>query len=171
MCYYFGKTFLGSYFFYRIHSFLYAHIVGWTFPLSWTPVTKRRNVTSQDAEIFNYSTVKSSKLDARSQNCGEWILASSCLSVRPHGATRLALEGYSWNLIFEYFSKICWKLQLLLKSGHEDLRRFMITPCWVLLRITNVSGKVVKKTKTYFIPNKLLPKIMPFMRKWTASVV
>jgi hypothetical protein len=31
---------------------------------------------------------------------------SSCLSVRPHGTTRLPLDGFSWNLIFEYFSKI-----------------------------------------------------------------
>jgi hypothetical protein len=28
-------------------------------------------------------------------------------SVRPHGTTRLALDGISWNLIFENFSKIC----------------------------------------------------------------
>jgi hypothetical protein len=29
-----------------------------------------------------------------------------CLSVRPHGTTRLPLDGFSWNLIFEYFSNI-----------------------------------------------------------------
>jgi hypothetical protein len=29
-------------------------------------------------------------------------LSSSCLSVRPHGTTRLPLDGFLWNLIFEY---------------------------------------------------------------------
>ena len=29
------------------------------------------------------------------------------LSVRPRGTTQLQLNGFSWNLIFEYFSKIC----------------------------------------------------------------
>jgi hypothetical protein len=28
-------------------------------------------------------------------------------SVRPHGINRLPLDGFSLNLIFEYFSKIC----------------------------------------------------------------
>jgi hypothetical protein len=40
-----------------------------------------------------------------SQNCEKRLLASSCLSVRPHGKTRLPLDGFSWNLVFEYFSK------------------------------------------------------------------
>jgi len=42
-----------------------------------------------------------------SQNCENRPLASSCLSVRPHGATRLPLDGFSRNLIWEYFSKMC----------------------------------------------------------------
>ena len=47
---------------------------------------------------------------ARSQNCEKRLLASICLSVcrsvRPHGTTRLQREGFSLNLIFEYFPKI-----------------------------------------------------------------
>ena len=35
------------------------------------------------------------------------LLASSYLPVRPHGTTRLPLDGFSLNLIFEYFPKIC----------------------------------------------------------------
>jgi hypothetical protein len=35
------------------------------------------------------------------------VRPSVCVSVFPHGATRLSLDGFSWNLIFEYFSKIC----------------------------------------------------------------
>ena len=34
------------------------------------------------------------------------------MSVRPHGTTRLPLNGFSWNLIFEDFSKICRKYQI-----------------------------------------------------------
>jgi hypothetical protein len=32
---------------------------------------------------------------------------SVVMSVCPHGITRPPLDGFSWNLIFEYFSKIC----------------------------------------------------------------
>jgi hypothetical protein len=31
----------------------------------------------------------------------------SCPSVRPHETTRLLLDGFSWNLVYEYFLKIC----------------------------------------------------------------
>jgi len=30
-----------------------------------------------------------------------------CVSVRPHGTGRLPLDGFSLNLIFVYFSKVC----------------------------------------------------------------
>ena len=51
---------------------------------------------------------------ARSQICEKWRLASSHLSVYlsvwlagwPHGTARLPVDGCSWNLIFEDFSKI-----------------------------------------------------------------
>jgi hypothetical protein len=29
------------------------------------------------------------------------------MSVRPHGTTRLRLDGFSWNLVFQYLLKIC----------------------------------------------------------------
>ena len=48
-----------------------------------------------------------SHLEVRSQNCERRLLASSCLSVRPHGTSRLPLDGFSWNLIYENISKIC----------------------------------------------------------------
>ena len=46
-----------------------------------------------------------------------------CLSVRPsvrlffcpHGTARLPLGGFSWNLIFMYFSKICWENSSFIK--------------------------------------------------------
>ena len=35
------------------------------------------------------------------------FVMSLYLAVRPHATTRLPLDGFSWNLVFEYFSKIC----------------------------------------------------------------
>jgi len=41
------------------------------------------------------------------KNCEKRILASPCPSVRPHGKPRLPLDGFSWNVVFEYLFKIC----------------------------------------------------------------
>jgi hypothetical protein len=41
---------------------------------------------------------------------------SFCMSVCPYGTTPLPLDRHSWDLIFEYFSKICEKGQVSLKS-------------------------------------------------------
>ena len=40
-------------------------------------------------------------------------------SVRPHGTTRLPLDEFSWNLIFECFSKICRENSSLIKIWQE----------------------------------------------------
>ena len=40
-------------------------------------------------------------------------------SVRPHGTTRLPMDGFSWNLIFEDFSKIYWENLGVVKIGKE----------------------------------------------------
>ena len=42
---------------------------------------------------------------ARSQNCEKRLLDSSCPYVCPLGRTRLPLDRFSWNLLFEYFTK------------------------------------------------------------------
>jgi hypothetical protein len=56
---------------------------------------------------------------ARSQNCEQRLLALSCLSVRPsvntHETTRLPLDGFSWKLRFEDFSKICQENPSIIK--------------------------------------------------------
>ena len=39
-----------------------------------------------------------------------------CLSVRPHGTTRLPRKGFSWHLILVHFSKIC-----------REISRFILT--------------------------------------------
>ena len=98
---------------------------------------------------------------------------SVCLSVRPsvrpHGTTRLPLDGFLWNFIFECFSKICrenaicihfWSNYWLLymKTGaHPLLSR------WILLRMRNVSNKQCRENwKTLLFSITFFPKIVPF---------
>ena len=58
---------------------------------------------------INCLSFPSSTLSRHVRKLKNWLLASPSLSVCPHGATRLPLDGFSLNLIFEYFSKICWE--------------------------------------------------------------
>jgi len=44
---------------------------------------------------------------------------SLVMSVPPHGTTRLPLDGFSWNLTFEYSSKIRWENSSFIKLGQE----------------------------------------------------
>jgi hypothetical protein len=41
------------------------------------------------------------------------------LSFRPHGTIQLLLDGFSWNFIFEYFSKMCWENSSFIKIWQE----------------------------------------------------
>ena len=45
---------------------------------------------------------------------------SVCPSVRPHGTTRLLLDGFSWNLIYECFTKIFEESSSLIKSDKHN---------------------------------------------------
>jgi hypothetical protein len=40
----------------------------------------------------------------------------ACLPTRLHGTTGLPLEKFLWNLIFEYFSKLCQENSSLIKT-------------------------------------------------------
>jgi hypothetical protein len=80
------------------------------------------------------------------------LLASSYLSVRRHGTTRLPLDGFSWNLIFEYFfRRTVEKIQVLLKSSNNNgdfTRRHIYNYDNIslsFLRIRNISDKFVEK--------------------------
>ena len=42
------------------------------------------------------------------------LTISFVMSVRPHGTTRLLLDRFSRNLVWEYFSKICQVIQVSL---------------------------------------------------------
>jgi hypothetical protein len=43
------------------------------------------------------------------------ILDAFVMSVRPRGITRLTLDVFSLNLMFEYFSKICREISSFIK--------------------------------------------------------
>jgi len=47
------------------------------------------------------------------------FIVSVCPSVCPHGTTRLPLDGFSRNFIFEYFSKIYWENWSFIKLWQE----------------------------------------------------
>jgi hypothetical protein len=48
-----------------------------------------------------------------------WVCQSVCLSVHPHGTTRLALEGFSRNLESECFPNICRENSSFVKIWQE----------------------------------------------------
>jgi hypothetical protein len=68
------------------------------------------------------------------------------VSVRPRGTSRFPQIGFFWNLIFEYFSKICKENQIWLKynknSGYEDLCAYL----WGTFQ-----SKVVEAIKTHIL--------------------
>jgi hypothetical protein len=73
---------------------------------------------------------------------------SFIMSVCPHGRTRLPLDGFSWNLIFEYFWKNCQDNSSFVKNGtrvtgtlHEDHCTFLIISHSVLLTMRNVADR------------------------------
>ena len=95
------------------------------------------------------------------------------LSVRPHRTTRLPLDGFSWNLIFEDITKIYLeKIKVSLKSDNNNgyctcrpIYIFIISRSF-LLRIRNISYKRCRENQNaYFVFSKVFfRKIVPFMR-------
>jgi len=54
------------------------------------------------AGLFHYIGIGCLFFSVLLHNC-----KSHYLSVYSHWPTRLSLDGFSWNLAFDYFSKIC----------------------------------------------------------------
>ena len=108
------------------------------------------------------------------------------VSVRPHGTTRLPLDGFWWNMIFEAFSKICrensgcikirQKLRVLYVKTFSHMWQHLAE---FFLEQETLQIKVVEKNKTYFTISDFFffSKILPFIkcrknllqpeRKWT----
>ena len=58
------------------------------------------------------------------------FVTSVCLSVCPHGTPRLPLTGFSWQVIFEYFSKF----------RGQNSRKFKMTSVCLPHRLFRVDG-------------------------------
>ena len=54
-------------------------------------------------------------------------IAKGDYHVCPHGTTRLPLDGFSWNFVFEYFSKNRWESSSFIKIGQEYRVLYMKT--------------------------------------------
>jgi hypothetical protein len=79
------------------------------------------------------------------RNCVRMWFGHVYQSVRPHGTTRLPLDRFLWNLIYEYFSKVCRENSSFFKI-YKNNGYFAWRP--VLLRMKNYQTKVVEKIKT-----------------------
>jgi hypothetical protein len=86
----------------------------------------------------------------RSRNCEKRQLAS-CPYVRPPAwITTLPLEGFSLNVIFEHFSKICPENSSFIKIWHEQRVLYMKTNTLFYLSMTSLRMRnVSEKKKSY----------------------
>ena len=79
------------------------------------------------------------------------------MSVRPHGTTRLPLDGFSWNLTFEFFRKMCQENSSFIKMGQEKRVLYIKTNIhfWSYLTLflerEMFQTKVVEKIKTHIL--------------------
>ena len=91
-----------------------------------------------------------------------WKVTSSFImsihpSIHPYGTAWVQLDKFSWNLIFEYFLKMCWgnsnSIEVLRITGtlHEDKYTFMIVSHSVVLRMTNVWYKICTENQTHIL--------------------
>ena len=102
------------------------------------------------------------------------LLALSRPFVCLHETSRLLLDGFLWNLLFEhFFSKICGS-SIFIKIGQEWRVLYMKTNThfWsylaqFFLEWEMFQTKVVEKIKTHILCsiNFFLPKIVPFKRQ------
>ena len=100
------------------------------------------------------------------------MLASSRLSVRPHGTTWLPLYGFSWNFILRYFNENLFEeIQVSLKSDNNE-RCFTWIPKkiydkarWKFLRIINTSDTILDKITTDIICSKTFTEYRAFYEK------
>jgi hypothetical protein len=119
------------------------------------------------------------QFNALSKNCEKPILASSsmpvclsvCLSVRPHGTTRLPLADLHDIWYLNIFRKSVQKIQVLLKSdktnGHFTLRPTYVYVRWILLKMKNISHESCRESQnTHFMFNKFFPTIVENVEKY-----
>jgi len=104
-----------------------SELSGWCLyyegPLSWVSTSQETHFLSI-IENIHIIVLREINIFWRVLKTAKSSLVSSCLivcmSVRPHGTTRLPLKEFSWNLIFEYFRKSVEKMQVSLKSAKTN---------------------------------------------------
>jgi hypothetical protein len=73
-----------------------------------------------------------------------------CSSVCPHGTTRFPWEGFSWNLIFHYFSKCCRDSASVIIIRQEQRVLYMKTNIHLALYMkTNIHLALYMKTNIH----------------------
>jgi hypothetical protein len=82
-----------------------------------------------------------------------------CPSVLPHGTTRFSLDGFSWNLLLDCFSKntsrklkFHYNLTTVAGTLNEDQYTFVMISRSVLLRMVNVSDKYCRENQNTHFP-------------------
>ena len=90
---------------------------------------------------------------------------SVCMSDRPHGVSRLKMDGFSRSFILECSGEICRENSIFIKTAtfHENLRTFMVISRSDFHRMRNVSEQKLWRTSKHKYNNEF-PKIVPFMR-------
>ena len=93
------------------------------------PVTlcnrKQHRSWSFSIDNLNSANVTNASFGKTSVNFGYYIFTNlrkatnNFITSRSHGTTRLHLEWFSWNFIFEYFSKLCWENLSFIKIVQE----------------------------------------------------
>jgi hypothetical protein len=90
------------------------------------------------------------------------VCPSAGMSVRPHRTTWLPLDGLSWKLLFDYFSKFCRENLSLMKIWHEWPVLYVKTNIHVWSHVAQffleweMFQKIIyKKSKPYFMFDKL----------------
>jgi hypothetical protein len=86
-----------------------------------------------------------------------------CLSVWPHRTTRFPQDNFSWNLKFEYLSKICLENSSFIKIRREWRVRYIKTYLHFWSHLSHFCleweffrTKVVEEIKTQFISNDIV---------------
>ena len=94
------------------------------------------------------------------------VRLSTSVPLLSHGTVRLPIHGFSWNLIFDYASKMCRENSSFFKSWQELRLIYMKTTCILLSYLAAFFSdwemcqtKVVEKIKTH-----ILCSVIPFKK-------
>jgi hypothetical protein len=60
-------------------------------------------------------------------NCKKWLLALSCLSIRPHGTERPTPDRFWWNFVFGFLLKLVDTFRFWLVSDKNNLPELLRT--------------------------------------------